>query len=111
MIVEIITVSGFVYLAYEGFVSVQACKLLNRRAKLLQQDLDWLTATPNHEFSWGSFSNHLDIQYDQQPELFLIPYIPPTLMWKDEREKYLESKTFVHYPQHEVKIKIRERRI
>jgi hypothetical protein len=111
MIVETIVIGGIIYLAYEGFVSVQACKLLNRREKLLKQDVDYLASDDSPNMDWGRFLSHMNDQYDKYPELFLIPYIPPSLMWKDEREKYLESKSFTQYPQHDVKIKIRERRI
>lgn len=107
MLVESLTVVGIVYFIYEGFVSIQACKLLKNREKLLDQDMKWMES---NNFSWGEFNSHFDRQYEEYPELFLVPYIPPTLFWVDERTKYLESKSWVCYPQNEVRIKIKAKK-
>jgi hypothetical protein len=99
----------FVLVGNEIFAGIQAQRLIGKRLKLLKQDLSWLEA--DDKFSWSNFNDHMNKQVEDYPHLFLVPYVPPTFLFTDEREKYLESKTWVYYPQKEIKERIKREKL
>jgi hypothetical protein len=91
----------------------QSYRLVSKRGKLLKQDLDYLNNYPRSEVVWSDFLAHMNRQEKEHPELFIVPFVPPTFFFKDEREKYLESLTWIREgkPKHLImKQKLKEMR-
>jgi hypothetical protein len=98
----------------ELFAGIQAYRLVSRRVKLLKDDIRYLEKDSHGPVNWSEFLDHMYQQEETNPKWFVVPYVPPTLFFSDEREKYLESLTWRYRdgrPKHLVmKQKLKEKR-